>query len=186
MIVRNISIIFNIFLFVSFTNTSIQANLVDMSIEPAVDTVSVGDYFNVGIWLRDDGQTGITTVVVNFGWDENFLQLNNVSQGDYKWNSFVENNLSGNPDYTISAKRPRSNPTTDFLFASVNLKALAQTPNTNIVIYNVGLSPTQVLVKKNNVTGSFIDGNIIIVPEPTTICILGLGCLLFCKNGKIK
>jgi len=177
-----------IILFVLFAGTSVQAELVDISIEPAVSTVNVGDSFDVGIWLRDDGLTNVTNVAVNFGWDENLLQFNGVSQGDYTWGSFVTHDLSstGNPDYAIFAMHVPSTATTDFLFATVNFTALAQTPSTDITIYDAGLFATKVFIGASEVTGSFTDGSVTIVPEPATMCILGLGGLVALRKRKIS
>jgi len=164
---------------------ALQAALVDISIEPAASTVNVTDSFAVNIWLRDSAQTNVQNVAVNFGWDESFLQLDSIDEGTgYDWPSWNTFDLPGDPDSLIVATHVGSTATTDFLFATLNFTALAQTASTDITIYASGPIPTAVFIGTTNVTGSLTGGSVEIVPEPATICLLGIGALSLLRRRK--
>ena len=203
---KKISTIFSILLLFFFVSTSVQAALVDISIESAASTVNIGDSFAVGVWLLSDapGTQVIRYVSVNLDWDKGLMQLNSIDEGaSYDWPSFDTLDLSSadepdpSPNYSIWGVGAQGGfcPSTDLLFATLNFMALAQTESAGITIAAQGGPATLVYSGLNNVTGSFTNGSVIIIsepattsgsviiiPEPATFCLLGLACLMHCRR----
>jgi hypothetical protein len=179
----------------ALNSDSVQATtLVNLSLEPITNTVNVGDSFSLELWMRSDptGQSNDGADVMLM-WDPSYVRLDGlVEDGDYDWMMAFFNDAidDGDAFFTLFAELGGASPQTDLHAVSLTFTALAPTASsTSILIpeeieFNGNPWFTVVAWEGEDITGELSGADITIVPEPATVCLLGLGALSLLRRRR--
>lgn len=170
----------------ALNSDSVQATtLVNLSLEPSTKTVSVGQAFSMEVWMRlnPPGEgLDLCGMDMDLQWDKTYVRLDGVTVTASCSANFSESDFSdGDAILTVVFNDYPNTTYTDQHPATLHFTALAVTESTLLTIpsslgHNI---PTCVASYGEpwDVTGTLTGADITIVPEPSTIALLGLGGL---------
>jgi hypothetical protein len=156
-----------------------MAALVDLNCEPDTKTVNIGETFSLDFsGLSDPDGQAIKGISLNLQWDPSVLEfdsyvdkVDNITGGGFLWwDAILLNQASGTA--TIDGAVMMGSVQADLLLYSVSFNAIAA-GSTEIT------TSGSIVRDLNNatITGNLDSADITVIPEPATLCLLGLGAL---------
>jgi hypothetical protein len=128
---------------------SAEGHTVGMVIDPASQTVAVGESFSVDIKVTISEGEAVNTAEAHIDFDPAYLEVVSITPGT-ALPTPLENmfdNGAGTIDYAAGAQLGGAAPTADFILATLNLEAKAATQDTALTfVYNPPLRDTIAVV----------------------------------------
>jgi len=189
-----------------------SANVSSMYGSPAAQTVGLNDTFSLDLYLNNSDSTTLDSVLSWVSFDPSVLEVqdSNLSKpgiqiqsdplGIYGFDFHVANsadNSTGKIDFQESFSMGATTTATG-IFARISFKALALSPSTIIGLdFNPtwGMTPTtsvlrsgaDILGSSTDHTDAAVGATVAVVPEPTSVLLLGTGLsslLIFVKQKR--
>ncbi len=165
---------------------SAMAAPVDLSWEPGTKTVNVGETFSLNFsGLSDPDGQAIKGISLLLQWDPSVLEfdgyvdkVDNITGGGFLWWDYIIlNQVSGTA--TIDGAVMMGSVQADLLIYSISFNSIAAGSTEITTSGSIVRDPANATI-----TGDLDSADITVIPEPATICMLGLGALGLLRKRK--
>jgi hypothetical protein len=165
---------------------------VDLKFVPDNETVGIGDTLELNLWgdSRYSGQINIKSISLHLQWDPGCLEFSSYTDkidgitggGLLWWDAISLDQTSGTA--TIDGAVMTGSVQTSVNIYALDFKALSAT---DLTPTSITINGTIVMNPNNySIAGNLGSAAITIVPEPATMCLLGLGALGLLRNRRFR